>query len=162
LTSAKDFGSIVKEFLKQATKWSAKYFIHPSSYYPVPKCKTSFAELLIIWHPFPQWKCLKKANSFWETGLNHLDQYVSAPLEVKLLKDKAGTLPSTMYLKECEHQCIDLERTESHGSLQVGAHESDEEAKKVPRHERSWWYNGHHWQESQWRVHHSWPQSMIK
>ena len=31
-----DFGSIVKESLKRTTNWSAKYFTHPRSYYPVP------------------------------------------------------------------------------------------------------------------------------
>ena len=36
LQYATDFGTISKESLKRITKWGAKYFTHPSSYFPVP------------------------------------------------------------------------------------------------------------------------------
>ena len=37
LQYAMDFGTIAKESLKQVSKWAAKYFTHPASYYPVPQ-----------------------------------------------------------------------------------------------------------------------------
>ena len=36
LNYSQDVGTIVKESLKRITKWSAKYFTHDRSYYPVP------------------------------------------------------------------------------------------------------------------------------
>ena len=35
LQYAMDFGTIAKESLKRVSKWTAKYFTHPASYYPV-------------------------------------------------------------------------------------------------------------------------------
>ena len=35
LQYAMDFGTIAKESLKRVSKWAAKYFTHPASYYPV-------------------------------------------------------------------------------------------------------------------------------
>ena len=43
LEYARDFGLITKESLKRTTKWAAKYFTHPSSYYPVPESMLSLA-----------------------------------------------------------------------------------------------------------------------
>ena len=37
LEYARDFGNNMKESLKRATKWSAYYFTHANSYYPVPR-----------------------------------------------------------------------------------------------------------------------------
>ena len=39
LEYARDFGNNMKESLKRATKWSAYYFTHANSYYPVPETK---------------------------------------------------------------------------------------------------------------------------
>ena len=40
-----DFGTISKESLKRITKWWAKYYTHPSSYYTVPQTGMSFKEV---------------------------------------------------------------------------------------------------------------------
>ena len=45
LQNATDFGAISKESLKRITKWGAKYFTHPSSYYPVPQTGMSFKDV---------------------------------------------------------------------------------------------------------------------
>ena len=45
LQYATDFSTISKESLKRITKWGAKYFTHPSSYYPVPQTGMSFKDL---------------------------------------------------------------------------------------------------------------------
>ena len=38
---AQDFGTIAKGSLKRVSKWAAKYYTHPSSYYPVPQGKVA-------------------------------------------------------------------------------------------------------------------------
>ena len=50
LRYAVDIGTyaIVKESLKRATKWSAKYYTHPSSYYPVTECKIRFGDVAVM------------------------------------------------------------------------------------------------------------------
>lgn len=50
LRYAVDFGTyaIVKESLKRATKWSAKYYTDPSSYYPVTECKIRFGDVAFM------------------------------------------------------------------------------------------------------------------
>jgi len=37
LQYAMDLGTIVKESMKRITSWSAKYYTHDKSYYPVPQ-----------------------------------------------------------------------------------------------------------------------------
>ena len=39
LQYARDFGTIAKESIKRTTKWSAKYFTHDKSFYPVEVMK---------------------------------------------------------------------------------------------------------------------------
>ena len=48
LRYAVDFGTIDKQSLKRATKWSAKYYTHSSSYYPVPECKMRFGHVAFM------------------------------------------------------------------------------------------------------------------
>ena len=50
---ATDFGTISKESLKRITKWGAKYFTHPSSYYPVPQTGMSFKDVRFMTPPPP-------------------------------------------------------------------------------------------------------------
>ena len=45
LEYARDFGSSMKESLKRATKWSAFYFTHADSYYPVPQTKVTLRNI---------------------------------------------------------------------------------------------------------------------
>ena len=45
LQYATDIGTISKESLRRTTKWVAKYFTHPSSYYPVPQTGISFKDV---------------------------------------------------------------------------------------------------------------------
>ena len=51
LEYARDFGNNMKESLKRATKWSAYYFTHANSYYPVPETKVPLGDI-------PKIKCL--------------------------------------------------------------------------------------------------------
>ena len=44
LEYARDFGNNMKESLKQVTKWSAYYFTHANSHYPVPQTKVALAK----------------------------------------------------------------------------------------------------------------------
>ena len=45
LEYARDFGNNMKETLKRATKWSAYYFTHANSYYPVPETKVALRDI---------------------------------------------------------------------------------------------------------------------
>ena len=45
LEYARDFGNNMKEPLKRATKWSAYYFTHANSYYPVPETKVALRDI---------------------------------------------------------------------------------------------------------------------
>ena len=46
LQYARDFGTIAKESLKRTTKWSAKYFTHDKSLYPVPSMELADVEVM--------------------------------------------------------------------------------------------------------------------
>ena len=127
LTYAMDFGFIVKESLKRATKWSAKYFTHPSSYYPVPNCKMRFAEVNYM-TPLPSVEMPKESQQLMRDWVEPFRPVRQRTVRSETTKDKAGTLPPTVYVKEREYKCIDLKRTDSHGSLQVESHESDKDA----------------------------------
>ena len=45
LEYARDFGTNMKESLKRAIKWSAYYFTHANSYYPVPETKVPLGDI---------------------------------------------------------------------------------------------------------------------
>ena len=45
LQYGRDFGTIAKESLKRTTKWSAKYFAHGKSFYPVPTSSMELADV---------------------------------------------------------------------------------------------------------------------
>ena len=45
LEYARDFGNNMKESLKRATEWSAYYFTHANSYYPVPETKVALRDI---------------------------------------------------------------------------------------------------------------------
>ena len=45
LQYVRDFGTIAKESLKRTTKWSAKYFAHDKSFYPVPPSSMELADV---------------------------------------------------------------------------------------------------------------------
>ena len=51
LQYARDFGTIAKESLKRTTKWSAKYFTHDKSCYPVPTSSMELADVEVIKPP---------------------------------------------------------------------------------------------------------------
>ena len=46
-----NFGTIAKESLKRKTKWSAKYFTHDKSFYPVPTSSMELADVEVMKPP---------------------------------------------------------------------------------------------------------------
>ena len=46
-----NFGTIAKESLKRTTKWSAKYFTHDKSFYPVPTSSMELADVEVMKPP---------------------------------------------------------------------------------------------------------------
>ena len=61
LQYAVDFGTILKESLKRITKWGAKYYTHPSSYYTVPQTGMSFKDVQFM-TPLPSDQGLSKKD----------------------------------------------------------------------------------------------------
>ena len=100
LEYARDFGNNMKESLKRATKWSAYYFAHANSYYPVPQTKVPLRDI-------PKIKCLP-VRAMSEEDQDYMRQWASEhgkavrQLSVRQnnTKSAAGTLPLNMYRKE--------------------------------------------------------------
>ena len=45
LEHARSFGHAMHEFIKQMSLWLVKYYVHPTSYYPVPDVGAKFPEV---------------------------------------------------------------------------------------------------------------------
>ena len=100
LEYTRDFGNNMKESLKRATKWSAYYFTHANSYYPVPETKVALRDI-------PKIKRLP-VHDMSKQDQDYIRQWASEhgkavrQLSVRQnnTKHAAGTLPLNMYRKE--------------------------------------------------------------
>ncbi|XP_014674326.1 PREDICTED: uncharacterized protein LOC106814524 [Priapulus caudatus] len=97
LQYARDFATILKESLKRTTKWAAKYYTHPKSYYPVPQLNMAFQEIKYM-SPLP---AAAKITVQEEKDMKEwADLY--RPIRQRAVrddhtKDKAGVLPIAVY-----------------------------------------------------------------
>ena len=94
---ARDFGSTALESAKQMTRWSAFYFTHPTSYYPVPLSQIQLKDFPKIkqqnhpyMHPNDQDLMRKWAN-------DHGKCVRQRTVRQETTKFNAGTLPLNMY-----------------------------------------------------------------
>ena len=103
LQYARDFGTIAKESLKKTTKWSAKYFTHDKSFYPIPPSSMELADVEVN-------KPLTAARidpPIIEVAMKELvDKY--RPVRQRTVrrettKDKAGALAPAVYYTQPPH-----------------------------------------------------------
>ena len=96
LQYATDFGTISKESLKRITKWGAKYFTHPSSYYPVPQTGMSFKDVRFM-TPLPPDELSKGEEQTMKDWLEKYRPVRQRTVRSETTKDKAGALPPAVY-----------------------------------------------------------------
>ena len=99
LQYATDFGTISKESLKRITKWGAKYFTHPSSYYPVPQTGMSFKDVRFM-TPLPPDELFKGEEQTMKDWLEKYRPVRQRTARSETTKDKAGALPPAAYKKQ--------------------------------------------------------------
>ncbi|KAL9958419.1 hypothetical protein ACROYT_G035429 [Oculina patagonica] len=87
---------IAMESLKRITKWGAKYFTHPSSYYPVPQTGMSFQDVQFM-TPLPPEALSKKEEETMKEWLENYRPVRQRTVRSETTKDKAGALPPAVY-----------------------------------------------------------------
>ena len=83
-----DFRSIVKESLKKTTSWSAKYFTHSRSYYPVPVNHMKFSDAVYM-TPLPSIAMSKEEQQLMKDWLEPYRPVCQHTVRSKMTKDKA-------------------------------------------------------------------------
>ena len=96
LQYATDFGTISKESLKRITKWGAKYFTHPSSYYPVPQTGMAFKDIQYM-TPLPPDELSKREEETMKDWVENYRPVRQRTVRSETTKDKAGALPHAVY-----------------------------------------------------------------
>ena len=86
---ATDFGTISKESLKRITKWVAKYFTHPSPYYPFKDAR--------FMNPLPPDELSKGEEQTMKDWLENYRSERQRTVRNETAKDKAVTLPPAVY-----------------------------------------------------------------
>lgn len=99
LQYATDFGTICKESLKRTTKWAAKYYTHPLSYYPVPQTGMSFRDVQFM-TPLPSVALPKQEEETMKNWLENYRPVRQRTVRSETTKDKAGALPPAVYTKQ--------------------------------------------------------------
>ena len=102
LQYARDFGTIAKESLKRTTKWSAKYFTHDKSFYPVPTSSMELADVEVMKSP-----TAARIDPLIEVAMKELvDKFRPVrqrTVRSETTKDKAGALPPAVYYNQPPH-----------------------------------------------------------
>ena len=106
LCYARDFGTIAKESLKRTTKFSAKYFTHDKSFYPVPISSMELADVEVMKPP----KAAIRIDPPIEAAMKELvDNYHPVrqkTVRSEITKDKAGALPPAVYYTQPPHSKV--------------------------------------------------------
>ncbi len=109
LKYAMDFGSIVKESLKRTTNWSAKYFTHPRSYYPVPVNHIKLSDVVYM-TPLPSIMMSHEDQQLMRDWLEPYRPVRQRTVRSETTKDTAGALPPNVYLNSSTaFQTIDFD-----------------------------------------------------
>lgn len=93
-----DFGTISKESLKRITKWGAKHYTHPSSYYTVPQTGMSFKDVQFM-TPLLSVGLSKKDEEVMKEWLENYRPVSQRTVRSETTKYKAGALPPAAYAK---------------------------------------------------------------
>ena len=109
LQYARDFGTIAKESLKRTTKWSAKYFTHDKSFYPVPTSSVELADVEVMKPP-----TAARIDPSIEVAMKELvDKYRPVrqrTVRSETTRDKARALPPAVYYTQPPHSKVNVPR----------------------------------------------------
>ena len=98
LQYAHDFGTIAKESLERVSKWAAKYYTHPPSYYPVPQTGRLFADLSFL-APLSSETRTKVDEDAMRNQLDSYRPVRQRTVRSEATKDNAGALPPAVCAK---------------------------------------------------------------
>ena len=96
LNYSQDFGTIVKKSLKRITKWTAKYFTHDRSYYPVPDTYMPLSALSTMALPAVQ-RVTKEDEAAMKEWMENYRPVRQRTVRSETTKDRAGALPKAVY-----------------------------------------------------------------
>lgn len=98
LQYAQDFGTIVKESLKRTMTWTAKYFTHDKSYYPIPQTAMPFSAATFM-KPAASVQIPKDVEVAMKDWMESYRPVRQRTVRSETTKDKAGALPPAVYSK---------------------------------------------------------------
>ena len=96
-----DFGTIAKESLKRVSKWAAKYFTHPASYYPVPQTGMLLGDIKFM-SPLPSKTLPNREEDAMRGWVDNFRPVRQRTVRSETTKDKAGALPPAVYTKRAD------------------------------------------------------------
>ena len=101
LQYAMDFGTIAKESLKRVSKWAAKYFTHPASYYPVLQTGMLLGDIKFM-SPLPSKTLPNREEDAMRRWVDNFRPVRQRTVRSETTKDKAGALPPAVYTKRAD------------------------------------------------------------
>ena len=111
---ARDFGSTALELAKRMTQWSAFYFIHTTSYYPVPSTQIHLQDFPRMSEQSLPFMSSADQDLMRNWANTHGKCVRQRTVRQETTKYKAGTLPLNMY-QTATHQGERLEFEEQPG-----------------------------------------------
>ncbi|CAB4030999.1 Hypothetical predicted protein, partial [Paramuricea clavata] len=131
LKYAMDFGSIVKESLKRTTNWSAKYFTHPRSYYPVPVNHMKLSDAVYM-TPLPSITMSQEDQQLMRDWLEPYRPVRQRTVRSETTKDKAGALPPNVYVNaSTAFQTVDFDTDADCGMSETESTQANEQCEEV-------------------------------
>ena len=128
LDYARDFGRIMKESLKRVCLWSAKYFTHHGSYYPVPDTNMRLTDESVM-SAVPCTATLsKEQEQVMREWLELYKPVRQRTVRGETTKDKCGTLPIVLY----SNQTLHSHDTEFHMVVEKGTTQMKMHVKTLP------------------------------
>lgn len=97
---SRDFGNTMHESLKRTTTWSAYYYTHPQSYYPVPENKLALEDIPKMKQLPVQTMSKNDQVAMRQWAQEHGKAVRQLTVRQNNTKHKSGTLPLNMYQKE--------------------------------------------------------------
>ena len=98
LQYGRDFGTIAKESLKRTTKWSAKYFTHDKSFYPVPTSSMELADVEVMKPPTAAIRIDPPIEVAMKELVADYRPVRQRTLRSETTKDKTGALPPAVHV----------------------------------------------------------------
>ena len=129
LEYARDLGNKMHESLKRKSQWSAYYFTHRCSYYPVPENSVSFQDIPKM-SPMPPKEMFQVDQTLMrEWAHKHGKAVWQQTVRQCTTKHNAGTLPLNMYEKELRiGERVTFENGDQDSEYDSGSDEEERES----------------------------------